>query len=746
MRLLPLLLLLPLSLPLRAEPAPNSPCAKVVGRPCVALVLGGGGARGGAHVGVIKQLEAMQIPVDLVVGTSFGSIVGALYASGRSAAEIEELLVNLDWSQGYRDQIRRDEMSIRRKHQSDEFNLQIGLGVGPDGIKLPSGVLRGQAMASLLQQALGTMPALTSFDQLPTPFRAVAADLVSGEAVVLGSGNLATAVQASMTIPGAIQPTVIDGRSLVDGGIAAQVPVRIAQQLGAERVIAVEISSPGATAEKLGSAVQIMDQLSYFLIRKNVELDLAALDEKRGDVLIIPELGELTTLDFERLAEALSAGEKAAQQQQQQLSRLSISDHDYRRWGYSRERPPAPPARIDKVVLHNQSRLADSLILKRLDIKDGDPLDQPKINEKIRQVYGLGTFERVTQELREIDGEQQLHVSAQEKRWGPGYADFLLRLENDFSNQQSHELGIAYTLTNLSPYGGEWRNELIFGTDRALATELYWPLGTSQWYLLGRGQYNSNYYPLRGSQGESIGDMRLDDSALITAIGYNLTDNHTLEIGLAGHAGSLELPASIPPEFGTNSPNFKRLSGTLSWNYDSLDSASLPTSGVRWKARFERSKDEIEWQSGVGNLVEVEWLAAVTLGDDHILRPQLRWQDYFNDDLLQSPVLFDLGGFLNLSGYPSNQLFGRHLRYGNLVYSYRLAANDFGAFRAPLYLGASVEAGNVWDKSSQAAFNELIWAGSLFVGWDSPLGPLYLGYGKAEDKWDSIYFYLGNPF
>ncbi len=746
MRLFTLLLLLPLSLPVRAEPAPSSPCAKVQGRPCVALVLGGGGARGGAHIGVIKQLEAMRIPVDLVVGTSIGSFVGALYASGRSAAEIEELMVDMDWNQGYRDQVNRDEMSIRRKQQADEFNIQLGLGVGLDGAKLPSGVLRGQALAGLLQQALGTMPALANFDQLPIPYRAIATDLVSGEAVVLGSGNLATAVQASMAIPGVVQPLIVEEHSLVDGGIAAQVPVRIAQQLGAERVIAVEISTPGASADKLGSAVQIMDQLSYFLIRKNVEQDLAALDEERGDVLLIPELGELATFDFERLAEAVAIGEQAARQQRPQLSRLTLSERDYRRWDYARERPPAPPARIDKVVLHNQSRLADSMIMERLELNDGDPLDQQKIDEGIRRVYGLGTFERVTQELREANGEQQLHVTAQEKRWGPGYLDFLLRLENDFSNQQSHELGMAYTLTNISPYGGEWRNELVFGTNRALASELCWPLATSRWYLLGRGQYNSDFYALRDEQGESVGDMRLDDGALLAALGYNLADDHTLEIGLAGHRGSFELPASIDLGLGTSTPNFNRRGGVLAWHYDSLDSASLPTRGIRWQAQLERSKDELEWQQGMTNLVELDWLAAATLGNGHILRNQLRWQDYFNDDLQQSPVLFDLGGFLNLSGYPSHQLFGRHLRYGNLVYSYQLAANDFGAFRAPLYLGTSLEAGNVWDKASQTAFNELIWAGSVFVGWDSPLGPVYLGYGKAEGDWDSVYFYLGNPF
>lgn len=172
------------------NPADSGPCSRVQGRPCVALVLGGGGARGGAHVAVLRQLEAQQIPVDLIVGTSIGAFVGGLYAQGKTPAEIERLLLQLPWNEGFRDRVDRDEVPVRRKEQRDQFPINLDLGVGPEGLRVPKGILHGQAMAALLQQAYGLVPELGSFDQLAVPFRAVATDLTNREAVVLSQGNL----------------------------------------------------------------------------------------------------------------------------------------------------------------------------------------------------------------------------------------------------------------------------------------------------------------------------------------------------------------------------------------------------------------------------------------------------------------------------------------------------------------------------------------------------------------------------
>ncbi len=215
--------------------AAESPCAKVLDRPCVALVLGGGGARGGAHVGVLKELERRRIPVDLIVGTSIGAYVGGLYALGHSPAEIEQIMQQTAWGQGFRDRVERDEMPMRRKKQRDDFPINFDLGVDSRGLKLPKGVLHGQAMAALIQHAYGVVPELSSFDQLAIPFRAIATDLANRDTVVLADGSLLLAVQASMSIPGVVRPMEINNRWLVDGGVANNLPISVAKALGQTR-------------------------------------------------------------------------------------------------------------------------------------------------------------------------------------------------------------------------------------------------------------------------------------------------------------------------------------------------------------------------------------------------------------------------------------------------------------------------------------------------------------------------------
>ena len=265
----------------------NSPCDRVVGRPCVALVLGGGGARGGAHVGVLKQLEAQQIPVDIIVGTSIGAFVGGLYAQGHSPEEIEQLLGQLPWGQGFRDRVDRDELPVRRKQQRDEFPINFDLGVGTKGVKLPKGVLHGQAMAALIQQAYGLSPELSSFDELAIPFRAVATDLGDRSEVILADGSLTQAVQASMSIPGVLRPLTLNGKMLVDGGVANNLPISVAKALGADQVIAVAIDSPLLAPEELDSAMAITEPLTNFLVQEAVHRQLKL--EGPNDILLKPE-------------------------------------------------------------------------------------------------------------------------------------------------------------------------------------------------------------------------------------------------------------------------------------------------------------------------------------------------------------------------------------------------------------------------------------------------------------------------
>jgi NTE family protein len=293
--------------PARAsEPAP--PEAE---RPKLALVLSGGGARGVAHVGVLKVLEELHVVPDMVVGTSMGAVVGGLYAAGWRPDQIEELVRTVDWEGVFTDAVPRRDKSFRRKQDDRPVLIQGRLAF--DGLKpaLPSGVIRGQKLEILLHTLELLSVQTTDFDDLPIPYRAVAADLTTGEAVALSSGSLATAIRASMSIPGAFPPVKMDNLNLVDGGVAANLPIGIARDLGADEIIAVDISSPLiAEGENFETFASIVRHLNGLLTAGNVARDLELLGP--NDLLIRPDLGDITFISFDRVEEAETIGEQAA--------------------------------------------------------------------------------------------------------------------------------------------------------------------------------------------------------------------------------------------------------------------------------------------------------------------------------------------------------------------------------------------------------------------------------------------------
>ncbi len=280
--------------------------------PKLVLVLSGGGARGITHIGVIRVLEELHIAPDLIVGTSMGSIIGGLYAAGWSPDEMEEIVQIIDWENIFTDRVDRSDRSFRRKQDDRPVLIQGRLHF--DGIKplMPSGVIRGQRLELALRIIEALSPAENDFDRLPIPFRAVAADIATGEAVVISEGSLATAMRASMSIPGALPPVGIDGRELVDGGITANLPVGIAQDLGAHEIIAVDISSPllKEDDEEFESFLSIYTHLNSMLTVRNRDRDAALL--RPDDVLIVPDLGDITFVSFDRVQETVAIGEEAA--------------------------------------------------------------------------------------------------------------------------------------------------------------------------------------------------------------------------------------------------------------------------------------------------------------------------------------------------------------------------------------------------------------------------------------------------
>ncbi|MGL5664794.1 MAG: patatin-like phospholipase family protein, partial [Shewanella sp.] len=452
-------------------------------RPKVGLVLSGGGAKGAAHVGVLKILEEHHIPVDYIAGTSIGAYVAGMYSLGYSASEVEAIMMGVDWDSGYSDTIPRNVLSYRDKQLRDRYNIPLNIGYNEGEVRAPSGLLRGQTMSQLLRQSTDLVQQFGDFDALAIPYRAVATDLETSLPVVIDHGSLVKAMQASATVPGALQPTQIDGKLLVDGGIANNMPVDVVKAMGADIIIAVDIGSPLVKKDKLDSTIAVLDQLSNFLTNASTEKQKQLLTDK--DVLIRPAIDALSTTDFTIMPLALTLGKEAANGQLDKLQGMSVSAEEYAAYVDAKKAKGkllmadvAHP--IKEIVFDNQSKVSLNLLKETLDLKAGQAVTKDELNEALERIYALNKFERVDAEFVEGEEGRVLTVTTRAKSWGPNYFQLGFNWEDDFSTDSAISFDMAYTMTDLTFNGGEWRNEVKLGFEKLFATEFYQPLDRDQ--------------------------------------------------------------------------------------------------------------------------------------------------------------------------------------------------------------------------------------------------------------------------
>lgn len=725
-------------------------------RPKIALVLSGGGAKGAAHIGVIKVLEQHRIPVDIVTGTSMGAYVAGMYALGFNAAELEQQLLKLDWNQGYQDKVGRDELSLRRKRQNDEFLLRTDVGINKNWqLSLPGGFFQGQAMGALLRQSTFNLPGLHSFDDLPIPFRAVATDMETVTPVVLKEGHLATAMQASMSVPGVLQPIEMDGYLLADGGVVNNMPVDVAKAMGADVVIAVDIGDAMLSRQQLDGALAMVSQLTNYLTRSSTQRQLALMSEQ--DMLLTPAIDGIGVGDFELMPEAIRRGEAAALALLPRLQALSLSENDYFAYQSGKLDRRAQLQRsdavyLDRIEVNNRSGLSEAVIRDVLGVVPGQFHQTEDLEAGVRRLYALDAFERVSYRIEERDDKQVLTVETSEKGWGPGFVDLKFALEDDFSSQSNYEIGAQFRRTNINMLGGEWLVETTFGSNKQLASEFYTPLDTDYdlfWKL--RGEYDkrsrSFFFDTTDPQYELFRPLtRLEvDYAtwgFSTELGYNLRPWSELALGVQGLTGDIEVRNT------DDQLDIDSIGPYLRFSHDTLDNVFFPTHGEAAELRLGYFRNSLDVEGGKESVsgldYELEWLRPYQL-DRHTLIGKLVFGGSSAEQ--EVPVFArSLGGLFNLSGYQRDQLNGRYSGFGGLLYHYRWFDNDFGAFRSPVYLGGSLERGGVWNAGAEVSWESALMAGSVFIGVDTNWGPLYLAYGLGEGDKSSVYLYFGNLF
>ncbi|UCH48922.1 MAG: patatin-like phospholipase family protein [Betaproteobacteria bacterium] len=705
-------------------------------RPRVALVLSGGGARGLAHVGVLQVLDQLRVPVDCVVGTSMGALVGGAYAAGVEPETMRKLLETTDIDALFVDAPPRSQIPQRIKGYDYKPLFDITLGFNRGKVQLPFGASAGYKVELFLRDLVGPGASVANidFDDLPTPYRAVATDLENGEMKVFEEGDLPLVMRASMSLPAVLAPIRIDGRAYVDGGLVRNLPVDVGRSVCGDVVIAVNLGTPLKRLEEVRSVIGIAGQSMNLLTEQNVERSLAELTE--ADVLIEPDLEGFSSSDFSAAGPIVERGLEAARQNAQALAGFSVDEESYARWLAERQNRRLPEPRIVQIDIKENERFGADAVERDLEVEAGENFSYEILHDDLARLYGRGDFSYLGYSvLPGTDGDSVL-IEAEAKPWGPGYVKFGFDIRSDFESPTQANLAASYRRTWVNSVGAEWRVDGQIGYDSFLGTEFLQPLQVRDGvfvapYALGRRTYTQFY-----SEELRLGQLRVG------------TVTGGLDLGLTANLGELRLGPYVSsirtqPEFGVVSPVLPKVDVTqvglnMAAIADYLDSVTFPRSGwfsaLKYRATDERWGSDDEF--GVAQII----LRGVKSFGKNSFALLAEWGER-TSGVLPSYELFELGGSGRLSGLFLDQLTGSRYNLGTLT-AYRRIGDMPTQLGRGIYAGFTAEGGRINDPLMKDPW-DWVSAGSVFWGADTILGAIAIGYGYSSLGQGSAYLVIG---
>ena len=707
-------------------------------RPSVALVLGGGGAHAIANLGVLEELERQQVQIDLIVGTGIGGMIGGLYASGMTTAKIRNLIVSTDWEDIFNPDTRREDLSFRRKRDDDDFLIKYRVGIKNGQAQLPAALIPNGKLARLFQSAVAHTKGIQDFDDLPLAFRTVTMDLLTGEQVILDSGSLDRAMLATLTAPGTLPPVQIDGRHLVSGSLLNNLPIDVARELGADIIIAADVGPYLRTADEINSVFGIVGQVSHILQRQNSVTSLATLRE--SDIIVRPTVDTALETDFSSLEQRLAAGAASVTAVAGRLATLRMSDSEYRNAAAARQTRRTTDPIISEIVLTNESDVDDALILAQLNQSLNAPLDKEQLNVDIRKIYGIGAFETVDFNLQQRGDNAILELRTIASRVGNRFWRFGISLQDDLEGNSAYTGSASFTWTQLNRLGAEWRNVVRIGEVQQLTTEFYQPVDElGRYFISGIASFdeqNTNSF----ANGNITDQSRVRRVLGQLAVGRIFGNSSEIRVGTVHGFGTTRsnIGSSFP------STTFDVGGVVASASYDMLDNIYFPHSGSRASVGWTGLRDSLGSTTDIdvveGTIGTVKSWGTNTILGSLTIQTQLK-------EVTGIENLLSTGGLFNLSGFKRDELSGRHAGVGRVIYYRQIRSNPIrGLLDASLYVGGSAELGNAWQDSSEVKFSNSLFAGSLFLGADTFIGPVYLAGGLAEGGHSAFYLFIGRPF
>jgi NTE family protein len=728
-----------------AAQAQLADAAAALPTPRVALVLSGGGARGLAHIGVLRELERMRIPISCLVGTSMGGVVGGVYASGMPIDELETQARAIDWARAFQDTPDRSAMRARRKKDENGHFARPEFGYRDGGVISPAGVIYGQNLSEIFSRFSQRAADVTRFDQLPIAYRAVATDIATGHAVVIDKGPLALAMRATMSVPAVMAPLELGGKLLIDGGLVDNLPVEKARALCGDVVIAVNIGTTLLERKEIGSAVSVGLQMVNILTEQNVRASIAAL--KPQDILISPQLNGLGSGSFDRLDDLIAAGEQAVRMSANQLQPLVAPAEVFARWKQAHDRPQGPDLQPDEVRIAPLKWVNPATLRSVLTAPGTTEVPtEAQLMAGVQRIYGRGDFERVQLSFAEENGKRIALIEPVEKSWGPDYLRFGLSMVAQSGESTSFNAVAGYTRSWINNYGARWQNIVQIGEKNALHSEFQQPIAPgSPLFFAPRLLVTMDQSPIYFGSAQVA---RFSRSQGLVALETGLEFGHSGEMRLGWMAGREAYQADIGPITGSSGPNPIRAL-TVRVDIDALDKANFPTRGYRVLADLHDASKR--------------W------GNDHDFKRQMlditvaeTWnQNTFSAQFIAGKVdfsgtagnivfdLIPLGGFQRLSGYPAGRFRVNQMTFARLGYQRNippLLGLNLGGIVNQAYFGGSLEVAQIEQSYDPLTPNGAYQSGALFIGADTVLGPAALSFGFSKEGSSAIWLSIGVPW
>ncbi len=701
-------------------------------RPRIGLVLSGGGGRGLAHVGVLEWFERHRIPIDYIAGTSIGGLVGALYSIGMTPDEMRSFLKSIDWEQAFGNGPTYEQLSFRRKEDRRSFQVDVEVGLR-NGVSLPNGLSSAHYIGLVMDRLALPYSSVANFDHLPIPFRCTATDFLKAESVTIKDGPLASAMRATMSIPGVFPPVERDGKVLVDGGLLNNIPTNIMREMKPDIVIAVDAGTPLGDLKTIASLTGIVQQSITVMTIDNDRRNL-----RLADIIIAPELGNRSILDFSDIDKIADLGFEATQQKAALLEKLSLNESDWlEHLALRRSKQKRETLVPDEVQIAGVDREAKKRIHEKLEDHAGKPLDVDKLERDLTRITGQGRYSSLDYVFSRADDSSRniLLVTAREKNHAPPVINVSIEIEGSDVNDLSFTIGTRLTLYDIGRYGAEWRNDMKAGFRTLFLSEYYRPVGDGGFFIAPRASYRRErqFFFLNGSR---VAEFQTD--RLGAGIDFGFTNTRSeFRAGIeTGYFDAHPLTGDGPPGSLAGRVDLAR----LRWAYDDQDSPTVATRGLRlateWRWFFKAPGSEDGFRQA-----ELSASFFHPVSDRGSLFLSAAGGTSFNRAATPAQQ-FTLGGPFRLGAYDRDEFRGPHYAIATLGYHRRI-------YDLPTLLGGKIFATGWYDIGG--AFTRLD-AGQLrnqFSGgliMDTRLGPFSLIGSFGEGGRGKVYFSFGKFF